>query len=160
MGFGVWGVRTKSLLDIFLVNFPDKILNKKQFKIPHQISKHEFIAIKYEIDNDILLKSGFWFRNINIINITDLLSFASDLDLDFIYNIFEVDEIVSVLNQYFKYLLDLFAPVKFITFRKKRKFPFMNSTVVKAAKRRRDIAYDEYIEDVIKLPENGKNIVF
>lgn len=96
-------------------------------------------------------------RNLNSINIDSLLCHSRSFDLDYIFNLHNVDEIAEALNEHCIILLDLYAPYKKISKKKYSKYPFMKSEEIKNAKALRDLAYFEFRNSIQRSDEQWKH---
>lgn len=147
---------SSSLLDVFLVNKSDNVVEKKQTHVSPSISKHSLIAIRYNPSEKLSANRVKMFRNISGIRIDDLIAFASSLQLNFILGLHNVDEIVHTLNQYCLLLLNTFAPLRIFKPKKRNKFPFMNSPEIADAKRLRDDAFYLFKHDETGCPHKWR----
>lgn len=143
---------SQSILDVFLLSKKDNIIVSKQLYISPSISKHSLISICYDITVPKIEKS-FTYRNFKNINVDELLSYATRLDLEMILQTSDVDIQLDIINSNLLHLLNKFAPIVTIKRKKSSKFPFMNNPEMIQAKTTRDLAFKAYKEDGLNQPQ-------
>ena len=101
-----------SLIDLIFIKNSDGLRKFKQTPIGSFTSHHAIIG-SYTIAMAAGIKPVIRYsRNINKINVTDLIRFATTLDWDLIYLMSQVDEQVKHLNSLLILLIDKFAPLR------------------------------------------------
>lgn len=101
-------------IDLILVKDPLLLTNFPQFKFG-SFTSHDFIGASYSIDiskSSSSRNSVFSYRSLNLVYTSALFLRASELDWKCIYNYSDIDQMVEIITENCRILLDEFAPLK------------------------------------------------
>ncbi|XP_075155481.1 uncharacterized protein LOC142228843 [Haematobia irritans] len=129
--------RRSTLLDLFLINSPNKFLLYDQLSTA-LFSKHDVIFLDYDFHLQNCEKT-FKYRDFRKVDLRALLAEASGISWDVVYDLYTVDSKVEYLEHNIEYLFNRHVPLRTKT-RKPMSQPWMNNDILQLMIRR-DSAY-------------------
>ena len=119
---------SSTLIDLFLVKNPEKVISHGACAVPG-ISDHHLIFMAYDIKKPKFKPLKVTARNFKNFDMEAFLAAAELANFENIYNVVNVNDKVTILENTINDLLDIFAPYKTFTVTKQNSTPWLTDNI-------------------------------